>query len=290
MDTLLTRVPLLQAAVKHLLPEIKPQDASKLCVVIDLDETLVHSSFKVGDTLAHPTPLPHMLPHLLCHPFPTKRCPAPGTAWLGQLGCPCEGAAGLAGVHSEHRAGSIWAGGAWRAQCSSWCALPQPVNNADFIIPVEIDGIMHQVTAGWVPGGRGASFHLPKDREPSQCSAPRGNGSIRVPALARCRAEVGAPLFAGQGGEGCPGMLPSCSGQPQFQVIQDRLWSGQSACSRLLGSGASQTLHPGHSCGAMASPSPHRQLLRPVARELLAGGVWGSQMSPAEDMGALGEP
>ncbi|KFV74752.1 Carboxy-terminal domain RNA polymerase II polypeptide A small phosphatase 1, partial [Struthio camelus australis] len=59
-------VSLPQAAVKHLLPEIKPQDTSKLCVVIDLDETLVHSSFK-------------------------------------------------------------------------------PVNNADFIIPVEIDGIMHQV-------------------------------------------------------------------------------------------------------------------------------------------------
>ncbi|KAM7152912.1 carboxy-terminal domain RNA polymerase II polypeptide A small phosphatase 1-like isoform 2-T2 [Macrochelys suwanniensis] len=55
-----------KAAVKYLLPELKPQDASKLCVVIDLDETLVHSSFK-------------------------------------------------------------------------------PVNNADFIIPVEIDGIMHQV-------------------------------------------------------------------------------------------------------------------------------------------------
>ncbi|NWX94721.1 CTDS1 phosphatase, partial [Nothoprocta pentlandii] len=55
-----------KAPVKHLLPDIKPQDASKLCVVIDLDETLVHSSFK-------------------------------------------------------------------------------PVNNADFIIPVEIDGIMHQV-------------------------------------------------------------------------------------------------------------------------------------------------
>ncbi|XP_010213680.1 PREDICTED: carboxy-terminal domain RNA polymerase II polypeptide A small phosphatase 1 [Tinamus guttatus] len=36
-----------KAAIKHLLPEIKPQDASKLCVVIDLDETLVHSSFKV---------------------------------------------------------------------------------------------------------------------------------------------------------------------------------------------------------------------------------------------------
>ncbi|XP_060117434.1 carboxy-terminal domain RNA polymerase II polypeptide A small phosphatase 1 isoform X2 [Heteronotia binoei] len=54
-----------KATIKYLLPEIKPQDASKICVVIDLDETLVHSSFK-------------------------------------------------------------------------------PVNNADFIIPVEIDGVMHQ--------------------------------------------------------------------------------------------------------------------------------------------------
>nr|XP_060629502.1 carboxy-terminal domain RNA polymerase II polypeptide A small phosphatase 1 [Anolis sagrei ordinatus] len=55
-----------KATVRYLLPEIKPHDASKICVVIDLDETLVHSSFK-------------------------------------------------------------------------------PVNNADFIIPVEIDGVMHQV-------------------------------------------------------------------------------------------------------------------------------------------------
>nr|XP_003214992.1 PREDICTED: carboxy-terminal domain RNA polymerase II polypeptide A small phosphatase 1 [Anolis carolinensis] len=55
-----------KATVRYLLPEIKPQDANKICVVIDLDETLVHSSFK-------------------------------------------------------------------------------PVNNADFIIPVEIDGVMHQV-------------------------------------------------------------------------------------------------------------------------------------------------
>lgn len=31
---------------KHLLPEIRVQDAGKKCVVIDLDETLVHSSFK----------------------------------------------------------------------------------------------------------------------------------------------------------------------------------------------------------------------------------------------------
>lgn len=31
-----------------LLPEMTPQDQGKICVVIDLDETLVHSSFKVA--------------------------------------------------------------------------------------------------------------------------------------------------------------------------------------------------------------------------------------------------
>ncbi|XP_039325898.1 carboxy-terminal domain RNA polymerase II polypeptide A small phosphatase 1 isoform X3 [Saimiri boliviensis] len=55
-----------QTPVQYLLPEAKAQDSDKICVVIDLDETLVHSSFK-------------------------------------------------------------------------------PVNNADFIIPVEIDGVVHQV-------------------------------------------------------------------------------------------------------------------------------------------------
>ncbi|XP_036872083.1 carboxy-terminal domain RNA polymerase II polypeptide A small phosphatase 1 isoform X1 [Manis javanica] len=54
-----------QTPVQYLLPEAKAQDSDKICVVIDLDETLVHSSFK-------------------------------------------------------------------------------PVNNADFIIPVEIDGVVHQ--------------------------------------------------------------------------------------------------------------------------------------------------
>nr|XP_046260130.1 uncharacterized protein LOC124067097 isoform X1 [Scatophagus argus] len=58
--------PIEQAPAKPLLPRIKSNDAGKICVVIDLDETLVHSSFK-------------------------------------------------------------------------------PVNNADFIIPVEIDGTVHQV-------------------------------------------------------------------------------------------------------------------------------------------------
>ncbi|KAM9447534.1 uncharacterized protein ACWYII_013036 isoform 3-T4 [Salvelinus alpinus] len=55
-----------QVPAKPLLPQLKSQDSGKICVVIDLDETLVHSSFK-------------------------------------------------------------------------------PVNNADFIIPVEIDGTVHQV-------------------------------------------------------------------------------------------------------------------------------------------------
>uniref|UniRef100_A0A8I3SAN7 protein-serine/threonine phosphatase n=1 Tax=Canis lupus familiaris TaxID=9615 RepID=A0A8I3SAN7_CANLF len=36
-----------QTPVQYLLPEAKAQDADKICVVIDLDETLVHSSFKV---------------------------------------------------------------------------------------------------------------------------------------------------------------------------------------------------------------------------------------------------
>ncbi|XP_062862343.1 uncharacterized protein LOC134324428 [Trichomycterus rosablanca] len=59
-------IPVEQVPAKPLLPQIKSKDAGKICVVIDLDETLVHSSFK-------------------------------------------------------------------------------PVNNADFIIPVEIDGAVHQV-------------------------------------------------------------------------------------------------------------------------------------------------
>uniref|UniRef100_UPI003AAD607A carboxy-terminal domain RNA polymerase II polypeptide A small phosphatase 1 isoform X7 n=1 Tax=Centroberyx gerrardi TaxID=166262 RepID=UPI003AAD607A len=36
-----------QVPAKPLLPQIKSKDAGKICVVIDLDETLVHSSFKV---------------------------------------------------------------------------------------------------------------------------------------------------------------------------------------------------------------------------------------------------
>lgn len=37
----------LQPPAKFLLPEVNIADYGKNCVVIDLDETLVHSSFKV---------------------------------------------------------------------------------------------------------------------------------------------------------------------------------------------------------------------------------------------------
>lgn len=36
-----------QIQAKPLLPPAKSKDSGKICVVIDLDETLVHSSFKV---------------------------------------------------------------------------------------------------------------------------------------------------------------------------------------------------------------------------------------------------
>ena len=36
-----------KAPQKALLPDLRPEEADKKCIVIDLDETLVHSSFKV---------------------------------------------------------------------------------------------------------------------------------------------------------------------------------------------------------------------------------------------------
>ena len=40
-----------KAPQKALLPDLRPEEADKKCIVIDLDETLVHSSFKVNSTL-----------------------------------------------------------------------------------------------------------------------------------------------------------------------------------------------------------------------------------------------
>ena len=46
---LLVIQPPLQPPAKYLLPELTIADDGKKCVVIDLDETLVHSSFKVAE-------------------------------------------------------------------------------------------------------------------------------------------------------------------------------------------------------------------------------------------------
>lgn len=97
LAALLSCVPLLQAAVKHLLPEIKPQDASKLCVVIDLDETLVHSSFKVGDTLAHPTPLATRSPTCSAALFPQSDAQHPAQPGWVSWGVPVRGLWGWQG-------------------------------------------------------------------------------------------------------------------------------------------------------------------------------------------------
>ena len=42
-----------QAPCEPLLPRLDPPDSGKMCVVIDLDETLVHSSFKVSVVNIH---------------------------------------------------------------------------------------------------------------------------------------------------------------------------------------------------------------------------------------------
>lgn len=39
-----------QGSQKYLLPQVRHSDMHKKCMVIDLDETLVHSSFKVSNT------------------------------------------------------------------------------------------------------------------------------------------------------------------------------------------------------------------------------------------------
>lgn len=71
---------------KYLLPPCRPSDTTRTCLVIDLDETLVHSSFKVTVPVV--------------------------------------------------QRDSYW---------TSFVSESQPINNADFIVPVEIDGTIHQV-------------------------------------------------------------------------------------------------------------------------------------------------
>uniref|UniRef100_A0A6I8R1F0 protein-serine/threonine phosphatase n=1 Tax=Xenopus tropicalis TaxID=8364 RepID=A0A6I8R1F0_XENTR len=50
-----------------LLPEVAPKDKEKICMVIDLDETLVHSSFKVTISYAFPFIIPQV--YVLKRPY-----------------------------------------------------------------------------------------------------------------------------------------------------------------------------------------------------------------------------
>ena len=61
-----------KAPVKALLPELRPEESDKKCIVIDLDETLVHSSFKVSlhQRVLLPPYLLMLSSEISFHPFP----------------------------------------------------------------------------------------------------------------------------------------------------------------------------------------------------------------------------
>lgn len=80
-----------KAPTKALLPDKRPEEADKKCIVIDLDETLVHSSFKVRKNRL-------------------------------EFGLSIE----------------------WLILIALQFQF-QPISNADFIVPVEIDNVIHQV-------------------------------------------------------------------------------------------------------------------------------------------------
>lgn len=114
---------------------------------------------------------------------------------------------------------------------------PQPVNNADFIIPVEIDGVVHQVR-GWAWGGSsGLGICLPDPRLLSpilrtpggtvievECKAPKGvrlapKVTQTLRDLAQLQGLQGVGFFLGT-------PLPHLARDP-VQVIQDRLCAVQ---------------------------------------------------------------
>ena len=86
-----------------MLPQVRNSDVNKICLVIDLDETLVHSSFKVGTFKIY---------HVILMFFPSLSFPLI-----------------FFSLFPTH----------------FFSFSQQPINNADFIVPVEIDGTIHQV-------------------------------------------------------------------------------------------------------------------------------------------------
>lgn len=132
-----------------LLPEIEAQDQGKLCVVIDLDETLVHSSFKVpkqrrdslGQQIGSLSP---------CFSSKSITC-ARGTS--SELHSVISGSVSvcrlLLSIRLLYNAMGMYTAGPCERACrptSTLYVLPlQPISNADFIVPVEIEGTTHQV-------------------------------------------------------------------------------------------------------------------------------------------------
>ena len=108
------RVPFLPPwqQIASLLPPVRSSDANRKCIVIDLDETLVHSSFKVPIFGSFPWPG-------FFFSFPLSSL---FFVWFDY----------------SVSSGTLF---------SSLILFPlfQPIPNADFIVPVEIDGIIHQV-------------------------------------------------------------------------------------------------------------------------------------------------
>ena len=98
--------------IASLLPPVRSSDANRKCIVIDLDETLVHSSFKVPIFGSFPWPG-------FFFSFPLSS---------------------LFFVWFDY---SVSSGTLFSSLILF--SLFQPIPNADFIVPVEIDGIIHQV-------------------------------------------------------------------------------------------------------------------------------------------------
>lgn len=120
------------------------------------------------------------------------------------------------------------------------------MNNADFIIPVEIDGVVHQVRGrerlgvGEVGVCATPRYPPPILREPPSgalvdeaCPKLKEGENPRLPSTAEMEADLQTGLLLVLS----YGALFTPTARDPVQVIQDRLWCWP-ACSPLLGSGA----------------------------------------------------
>ncbi|KAM7369875.1 hypothetical protein PAMP_011165 [Pampus punctatissimus] len=141
-------IPIPSPPAKFLLPEVSIADCSKNCVVIDLDETLVHSSFKYILLLPHSSISISLSPSLKSGPITEKRDE--------QLLCVQSSDDGVIQQESKRqrpilslhlllhlRLSPLYLSHSLCESRTDAARLP-PISNADFIVPVEIDGTVHQ--------------------------------------------------------------------------------------------------------------------------------------------------